>query len=50
MTYGWARMSVLVCLLAAVVAGCRYFDVEKTVDYVIAGDAGMAGKGLKLQI
>ena len=39
-----------VVLLAAVVAGCRYFDVEETVDYVIAGDARMAAKGFKFPL
>lgn len=39
-----------VVLLAAGVAGCRYFDVEKTVDYVIAGDARMAARGFSYPV
>lgn len=39
------RIDCAVVLLTACVSGCRYFDIDKTVDYVIAGEARMAAKG-----
>ncbi len=39
-----------VVLLASGVSGCRYYDVGKTVDYVIAGDARMAARGFSYPV
>lgn len=32
------------------VVGCRYFDIEKTVDHVIAGEARMAARGFSYPV